>query len=84
MVSDHDVLHQVGGGVGVAQVAQAVAPHARREQPVELGLGLAAPRPGAAAAMRRASRASGVSAAAGVGGFHGASIAKRRRRKKSL
>ena len=75
----HDVLHQVGGGVGVAQMAQAVAPDPRREQPVELGLGIAGlarrgggDAPGDAPLRRLGGR--------GVDGFHGRSIAKRRRK----
>ena len=71
MVCDHDVLHQVGGGVGVAQVAQAVAPDPRREQPVELGLGVAG------LARRRGGDAPGDPpfrrlGGGGVDGFHGA------------
>ena len=61
--------------MGVAQVAQAVAPDARREQPVELGLGLAR------LAGRRGGDAPGGARLRAVGGgrvegFHGASIAK--------
>jgi hypothetical protein len=37
------MLHQVGRGMVVAQVALAVAPHARRQQAVQLRLGLALP-----------------------------------------
>jgi hypothetical protein len=35
------VLHQVGSGIGVAQVAQPVSPRARGEQPVQLGFSIA-------------------------------------------
>ena len=81
---DHDLLHQVGGGVGVAQVAQAVAADPRREQPVELGLGLAAPRPARRRRCAGRARASGVSAAEASSGFHGAKHSQAPREKKSV
>src|SRR6185369_117020 len=39
--ADHDELHQVIGGVAVAQMAQAVAAHARGHAAIELRLGAA-------------------------------------------
>ena len=68
----HHVLHQVVGHVVVAQVALVVAAHARREQPIQLRLGLLA-----RSARRRVRDAAGEPGfeAPGEGDVGGASMA---------
>jgi hypothetical protein len=76
----HDVLRQVGGGVGVAQVAQAVAADARRQQAVELPFRLFARAADGRAGYAPGELRLGVVGGRwgrGVGGLHGAAKDRR-------